>query len=98
MNYVALSLAVIFSLLPVFVALVTYLIFQIHHTQELIMSFRTDADTAIGNALTAINNIPSRIPPAVDPATVVSVEDQSAVLSGIGGLQSAADAILPKTA
>lgn len=97
MNPVALILSITASLLPAIVILVTYLIVQTHKTQEQIMSFRTDADTAIGNALTAINNIPSRIPPVVDPATIVPVADQSAVLSGIGTLQSAADAILPAT-
>jgi hypothetical protein len=47
--------------------------------------------TALG---TAIDAIPSRIPPAPDPATIVPVADQQAVLSGIDAATAKANDIL----
>lgn len=94
MNYAALVPALTFALVLALLILTAYLILEIHSLQGAIMSFRTDADAAIAAAKAAIDAIPSRIPPPTDPATIVPVADQTAVLSGISSLKTEADSIL----
>ncbi len=61
--------------------------------------FIDDANTKLTALGAAIDAIPSRIPPpgTVDPATIVPVADQQAVLAGIDAATAKANAINPPT-
>ena len=59
------------------------------------MAFIDDATTKLTALGAAIDAIPSRIPPAPDPSTIVPVADQQSFLSGIDAATAKANAINP---
>ena len=60
--------------------------------------FKDDVTTALAANTAAITALTGRLPTPVDPATIVPVADQQAVVAGIEASTAAINAIDPATA
>lgn len=93
------SIALVVSLafgLNFFLLLVVILLFN--HLGKEITMFKDDVTAALATQATAITALAGRLPTPVDPATIVPVVDQTAILSGIATNTAAINAIDPATA
>jgi hypothetical protein len=88
----ALTISLAFGL-NFFLLLVVLALFN--HLGKEIRMFKDDVTTALATQTTAIDALKTRVPAPPDPATIVPVADQTAILSGIATNTAAINAIDP---
>jgi len=82
--------------ISMFLLLMTFALFN--DLRKEIHMFKDDVTAALVKQSTAIDNLVARVPPTVDPATIVPVADQQAAVAGIQANTDRIDAVAPAPA